>query len=305
MGLASSQARMLLLTARKSDLEYRAQMISQRKINIAMQTQELATEYSQATSNRVMDLVYYTDGNSMQQMTQKLSYDAIMSTNGKSIGEYLVRTANGKYVVSDDKNSWANVATKLAVADNRLSEFYEKVPMKDSDGNILKDENGAIKYQVATDSSGNELKNADGTPQYKKTLNYDTLINSYSSQMQVVSAITNADFFQSSLKNGSLYLYQAVQSTASTDSTSASVISGYKSVSWSALDCIYDHTNTEDDAAAEAEYEAKALVLSNQDKMLDLELNQIETQHNAIETEYDSVKKVIENNIKVSYKVFA
>jgi len=305
MGLASSQARMLLLTARKSDLEYRAQMISQRKINIAMQTQELANKYSQATSNRVMDLVYYTDNNSMQQMTQKLSYDAIMSTNGKSIGEYLVRTANGKYVVSNDQESWVNVATKLAVADNRLSEFYEKVPMKDADGNVLKDEDGAIKYQVATDSAGNTLTNADGTPQYKKTLNYDTLVNTYLDQMQVVNAVTNADFFQSSLKNGSLYLYQAVQSSASTDSTSASVITGYKSVSWSALDCIYDHTNTEDDAAAEAEYESKALVLSNQDKMLDLELNQIETQHKAIETEYDSVKKVIQKNIEVSYKIFA
>ena len=56
---------------------------------------------------------------------------------------------------------------------------------------------------------------------------------------------------------------------------------------------------------AEGNYEAKSLVLSNQDKMLDLELQQIETQHKAIETEYDSVKKVIENNIKVSFKIFS
>ena len=39
--------------------------------------------------------------------------------------------------------------------------------------------------------------------------------------------------------------------------------------------------------------------------MLDLELKQIETQHKAIETEYDSVKKVIDKNIEVSYKIFA
>ena len=48
MGLASSQARMLLLTARKSDLEYRAQMISQRKMNLALETERLATDYSRA-----------------------------------------------------------------------------------------------------------------------------------------------------------------------------------------------------------------------------------------------------------------
>ena len=46
MGLASSQARLLMLTARKSDLEYRAQTISQQKINIARQQTQLATEYN-------------------------------------------------------------------------------------------------------------------------------------------------------------------------------------------------------------------------------------------------------------------
>ena len=51
MGLALSQARMLLLTARKSDLEYRAQAISQRKINLAMQTEQLANDYSNAMQN--------------------------------------------------------------------------------------------------------------------------------------------------------------------------------------------------------------------------------------------------------------
>ena len=52
MGLASSQARMLLLTARKSDLEYRAQAISQRKINLAMQTEQLANDYSNAIDRK-------------------------------------------------------------------------------------------------------------------------------------------------------------------------------------------------------------------------------------------------------------
>mgnify|MGYP003300831730 CR=1 FL=1 len=79
----------------------------------------------------------------------------------------------------------------------------------------------------------------------------------------------------------------------------------YEVVSWSSLDSIQDNLNTTDDAAAQAEYESKSLILSNQDKQLDLELNQIQTQHKSIETEYDSVKKVIEKNIDVSYKIFA
>ena len=42
MGLAASQARLLLLTARKSDLEYRAQQITNAEMILAMQTETVA-----------------------------------------------------------------------------------------------------------------------------------------------------------------------------------------------------------------------------------------------------------------------
>ena len=41
MGLAASQARLLLLTARKSDLEYRAQQITNTEMILAMQTEQM------------------------------------------------------------------------------------------------------------------------------------------------------------------------------------------------------------------------------------------------------------------------
>lgn len=284
MGLASSQARMLLLTARKSDLEYRAQMISQRKINLAMQTQQLATEYSQAMSNRRLDLVYYTDGNNSKVMTEKLSYSGIMAANSSTVGDYLVVTSNGKYVYTGNNEEEQlqnvyNVASKLFSAYGFQS---------DADGAKQRAYNEAI-------SSGNE------------TAARNMIMNEYWSQMTYVAGANNSDFFQSSLRNGSLYLQKAEVTNATTtdDTNPRSIKTGYSLVSWGALDCINDNLNTVDDASAEAEYESKSLVLSNQDKMLDLELNQIETQHKAIETEYDSVKKVIEKNIDVSFKIFS
>lgn len=260
MGLASSQARLLLLTARKSDLEYRAQMISQRKINLAMQSQQLAMDYSQKRSNRKLELVYYTDSNTSEVFKEKLSFNGLMSSNNETtVGDFLVKTTNGKYVYSGltDKQkleSQYNVACKLAKNDGNSPEIIE---------------------------------------QYVKTNGAAALIERYSSQMQYIEGVSNADFFQSALRNGSLYLEKA-------DSNNE-----FHTVGWGSLDCINDTLNTEDDAEAEAEYEAKSLTLSNQDKMLDLELTQIQTQHKAIETEYDSVKKVIEKNIDVSYKIFA
>lgn len=54
MGLAASQARMLMLFARKSDLEFRGQTINQRRLAIAYQQAEMAQDLSEALSNRVL-----------------------------------------------------------------------------------------------------------------------------------------------------------------------------------------------------------------------------------------------------------
>ena len=59
MGLAASQARLLLLTARKSDLEFRAQQITNSEMILAMQTEQIAREYSIKISNQAL---FYTDG---------------------------------------------------------------------------------------------------------------------------------------------------------------------------------------------------------------------------------------------------
>ena len=70
MGLAASQARLLLLTARKSDLEFRAQQITNSEMMLAMQTEQVAREYSIKISNQA---IFYTDGSSADQATQCLS----------------------------------------------------------------------------------------------------------------------------------------------------------------------------------------------------------------------------------------
>ena len=54
MGFAASQARLLLLTARKSDLEFRAQQITNSEMILAMQTEEIAREYSNKLSNQTL-----------------------------------------------------------------------------------------------------------------------------------------------------------------------------------------------------------------------------------------------------------
>lgn len=272
MGLASSQARMLLLTARKSDLEYRAQMISQRKINLAMQTQNLATQYTQALSNRVMQFNYATVAE--QPMYEKLSYNGLTAENPDYIGDYLVKTASGKYAVTNEQKA-------LQIA--------EKVMRAAGDETFT-----AGAFANAAEADGVDRQSILKTFQE----NYG--------QFAYIPEMNNSNYFQDALRNGGLFIYKNEQTTTTdNDGNVQNITTGYRNVAWGSLGVIKDSLNTEDDAAAQAEYESKSMVLSNQDKMLDLELNQIQTQHKAIETEYDSVKKVIEKNIDVSYKIFA
>ncbi len=63
--------------------------------------------------------------------------------------------------------------------------------------------------------------------------------------------------------------------------------------------------DTTDDAAAESKYEYELAKLERADNMLDLEMKQLETQHEAVSKEYESVKKVISNNIDRTFNLFS
>jgi P pilus assembly chaperone PapD len=194
MGLAASQARMLLLVARKSDLEYRGQMINQRRLRLASDTEQVAKDYTDAISNRVLKLKN-VDGNEVSVTTANLA------TNGFAIVD-----TNGDRVLS------------------------------------------------ATDDS---------------------------------VAIENG------LRSGRYQLRNLVNG-----------VIGDANIPWSTNTSFNDNLNTLDDAVAESTYAYKSAELNAQDKRLELELKNVDTQHNAVQTEIDAVKKVIEKNIESSFKTF-
>lgn len=56
---------------------------------------------------------------------------------------------------------------------------------------------------------------------------------------------------------------------------------------------------------AEAEYEHTLKKISHKDKQYDMDLNRLETERTALTTEYDSVKKVVQDNIERTFKIFS
>lgn len=63
--------------------------------------------------------------------------------------------------------------------------------------------------------------------------------------------------------------------------------------------------DTSDDAQAESKYEYETTKLSKQDNQLEMDLKQLETQHEAVLKEYDSVKEVISNNVERTFNLFS
>lgn len=55
---------------------------------------------------------------------------------------------------------------------------------------------------------------------------------------------------------------------------------------------------------AKARYDAATAQISSEEKILDMELTQINTEHTAIKTEYDAVKSLIGDNTEKSFNVF-
>jgi len=382
MGLAASQARALLLVARKSDLEYRSQCITQRKMVLAQQQESLATNYNNATSNRCLKFVYNTNG-SNQVITEELQYDSLVYGNASFVGDYRVINSRGDIVVADaseipgvtqtvpiyaekEGDQYKVVTTeeynettdalgtnKGTTTSPKYNEMYmaytdannevQYVKVQDSDGNpvttaqigVTNDATGEIVMQnVFTEVDGQTqmLSNFADEPLYTKSvkssysiienpdeddnvgiIGYDTqeLPRAKSSdgyyysddgrRYIVCADVNNAKYFQTALRNGSLLLQQATQIT----NDDGDEYTSYETKPWQGIDVIEDELYSEDDALAESQYEAKALAISCQDKKLDLELKQIETQHKAVEAEEDSVKKIIENNINKTFKIFA
>ena len=228
MGLAASQGRLLLLTARKSDLEYQAQQISQRRLLLSTQLEEISREYSTAVGNRKMMFnpsVIQEDTNNITTTAVDLTYSQLIA--GGDNQQFRVVSVNGKIAVPSASD----------------------IP------------SGANK-----------------------------------SDYEVLPGMNNKEVFQHSLRTGALFIQQRTIKDNGDKS--------WDDQPWQSMESISDVYYTEDDAKAQSIYETKSAKVQAQDRQLELELKQIDTQHQAVQTEVDSVGKVIQKNIEKSFKIF-
>lgn len=281
MGLAASQGRLLLLTARKSDLEYRAQEISQRRLILATELESVSSKYARKTANRQMKLTRLVKiGEANQTQTVNLTYRNLIESSKGETGSNLptmrIKNARGQIVVPSASD---------------LPKDAEEAGY--GDGVTVSPPTGG-RVTVSGTHNGKDI--------------YEV----YVVDDKLADASETENYFQEGLRNGNFIIEQLAinDETGNENGDEANVdsvvpIGEWSPVGWSGMTQIQDNYYTDDDAMAQAEYQSATARVQAQDKKLETDQKQIETQHKAVETEFESVQKVIQSNIENSFKMFS
>lgn len=97
MGLAASQARLLMLTSRKSDIEAKLMQVANQKLALSRDSANLSSDYTSALNTK--KLTWAVDNG-----TKSLTYDLLMRPNlDNDTGQYIITNATNGRVILDDK----------------------------------------------------------------------------------------------------------------------------------------------------------------------------------------------------------
>ena len=100
MGMAASQARLLTLTARMHDVEYKAQNLQSQKLALATQRDELYQNYCDALEATEYKVAFINNG---KEVMMDANYSTLCTFNEKRKADYaLVDNNNGKIIVTED-----------------------------------------------------------------------------------------------------------------------------------------------------------------------------------------------------------
>lgn len=333
MGLSASQARMLSLTSRLSDLELRAQGASNAKIRLSDQAEQASQKYSDALDKQKLT-IYSMESNSNTDLT----LDALYDLNTQNGTQREIVDVNGNIVLNSQLES--NFRNSMnAFTDNIAADGWVWYSGKDAGGNYTQnprtsEEATANLYKnqqavffllntqgvTSWEAAGGDLETLISQGKTNKTewnyytSQFDKLYSQYTTPAgtyntgetgaKIEKRILNiksyadcensAEWLQQQLSTGNLFIVEQDMTTNTK-----------KRISYSSGDpAIHEVTDDSGVAKAEAEYETTMASIQAKDKRFDVQLANLDTEHTAVQTEVESVKKVISKNIERSLKMF-
>lgn len=300
MGMAASQARLLCITARIHDVEYQAQAIQNAKMNLSRMSDAATQEYLAILDGQEMTIS--TMGNGYQVQTITATYNNLMSENrltGSSGQQYAIRNENGLLVVPDNiyqayqdfivsriPQTAAGFATMMMLGGEDVKDEVVKKELDDPQN--IDSNNSTYKYYYQMFELIKYAGGCVSIESYNGPGNGDAENNSEFLDEKIRSSGWSIEIIHNNEKTGEITL-----SGTSTSSDTALSSTPTKEIDKVAL------------AKAEAKYEHTLKQIDNKDKKYDMELSKLETERNALTTQYDSVKKVIEDNIERTFGIFS
>ncbi len=311
MGMAASQARLLAITSRMNDVELRSQQISNTKIRLADESEQVANKYTAAlNASKYTYTNFNTETNSMQ--TVAMTVKSLNSAGSL----YRLVSSDGKRVISKSQAQSFQAAISAYKPQYDWCKNTDEAHFQNAQAVYgLQEKFGVSSFKEACQICGVE----EG--------GWDKLIASGRITQSEVDAY-NAQFEQmfnassgSTYNNGNTiqadgyvvvddesfsdptWLYQAVESGLFRIEQKTS--DGWQETSTSSNTQIAIQSDDTNLARAEAEYNADTAKINTKEKKLDQQMKEMDTEHNALKTEYDSVKSLISDNISKSFQLFS
>ena len=285
MGLSSSQARLLTLTSRMHQIEYKAAKLEAMKLQMANESSRVYEEYLDALDKtKVQVKAFNTDGSVTYKDIKSYADDFLGA--GYAINFNGMVYDNSDYKVDKEGKLFANSATVITV-DAANKDTYPGFAEGDKiaqtpDGSYAKvvEPLSEVKYdfeKLCADAFG-----AETAPTGKDVETVITnLINSGQVTIVQMDKATGA-FPTEEDPNFSVF------------ETSVATNTGLREVS-----------DEVDIKKAEAKYEADMRKIDNKDRKYDSDLAAIESERNAIKQEMETLKTVAKDNVERTFKLFS
>lgn len=219
-----------------------------------------------------------------QSIAQNGGYNIYNAARGENL------TGDGlSYQKKDDRKiliqqlEYEKQAIELKKNGESNNTIYEKIKQQQIDDNTTYKKGGKVL---------SEIDQTQIIENYNQKLGEDTIIENDKDLIKAFQE--NPDYLIQGLLSGIFVLEAPNEETGKNEQVSLSSDPNF--------DIKHDSSQ---DAKAEAEYNAASLKLKNKEKILDNELNKLNTEHEALKTEYDSAKTIIKDNISKTFNIFS
>lgn len=286
MGLAATQARLLTITTRKSDCEFRSMSLSNEKLSLAREQSMLSNRYSSALDKTKLVYDYYGTGDE----TEQLSYKILMTPSILNNYVPTLLTNQSDRVILNEK--YAKAAREAGIGQEGVGSppsviFRNKFIQALRDCYVI-DQSDCDKILGTTYLQSGAMEDQSNN---NIATFYDLLLNQIAINGWTENAeITDNSYLQKMLQNGMMFVTTVCDKNTHLQENYST---------WTYVKEITDESAV---SKAESEYNTEKQKLNSKEQKLDIKMKNLDTEMSSLNTEYDTVKNLISKNIEKYFK---